>query len=156
MFVDMQDKPLSVDAVIAHVTQASAGGIDVFIGVVRDHHEGRRVEKLEYQAYGTMAVAEMKRIAEGIEAEIPHVRVAAVHRVGTLDIGDIAIVCAASAPHREEAFRACRLLIDRIKESVPIWKREHGPDGALWIGWVDARCRAHGHTENATHPQPEE
>ncbi len=69
----------------------------------------------------------------------------AVHRIGSLGIGDAAIICAASAPHRGEAFKACRELIDRIKARVPIWKREYGPDGAAWVGWVDARCSPDGH-----------
>ena len=68
------------------------------------------------------------------------VRVAATHRVGPLHVGDVAVACAASAPHRGEAFRACRELIDRIKARLPIWKREHGPDGPYWVGWEDARC----------------
>jgi molybdopterin synthase catalytic subunit len=94
-----------------------------------------------------MARAEMKRIAEEIEREVPGVRVAALHRIGDLRIGDAAVVCAASAPHRGEAFHACRLLIDRIKARVPIWKREYGPDGAAWVGWVDARCEpGHDHS----------
>jgi molybdopterin synthase catalytic subunit len=66
-----------------------------------------------------------------------------LHRVGRLSVGDLAVVCAASAPHRDEAFRACRLLIDRIKERVPIWKCEHGPDGPYWVGFRDARCTGH-------------
>jgi molybdopterin synthase catalytic subunit len=100
------------------------------------------VTRLEYEAYSGMARSEMNRIRAEIEAEIDGVRVAALHRIGDLAIGDIAVICAASAPHRGEAFRACRLLIDRIKESVPIWKREHGPEGPQWIGWVDARSGA--------------
>jgi molybdopterin synthase catalytic subunit len=96
--------------------------------------------KLEYEAYGTMAVAEMTRIVEEIEREIAGVRLAVTHRVGALAVGDLAIVCAASAPHRDEAYRACRALIDRVKARAPIWKREHGPGGAYWVGWQDARC----------------
>lgn len=72
-----------------------------------------------------------------------------VHRTGALAVGDIAVVCAASAPHRAEAFLACRALIDRVKERAPIWKREHGPDGAYWVGWQDARC-AHDETRHET------
>jgi molybdopterin synthase catalytic subunit len=82
----------------------------------------------------------MDLIAEEIEKEIEGARVCAIHRIGSLVVGDAAIVCAASAPHRGEAFKACRLLIDRIKERVPIWKREWGPHGAAWVGWEDARC----------------
>ncbi|MEZ4220899.1 MAG: molybdenum cofactor biosynthesis protein MoaE, partial [Polyangiaceae bacterium] len=108
-----------------------------------DENDGRPVVRLEYEAYASMAIKEMTRIGEGIVAEIPGARVSAVHRVGSLEIGDLAIVCAASAPHRAEAFRACRALIDRIKHDVPVWKREHGPDGPYWVGWQDARCASH-------------
>ncbi len=138
--IDLRETPPSVDEAIAAVSHAGAGGVAIFLGVVRDESEGRLVTRLDYSAYAPMALREMSRIASAIEAEIPGSRVAAVHRVGELGVGDIAIVCAASAPHRAEAFRACRALIDRIKEDVPIWKREHGPDGAAWVGWVDARC----------------
>jgi molybdopterin synthase catalytic subunit len=138
--VALRDTPLSVDEAVAHVKHAGAGAVCVFLGMVRDHNEGRAVVKLEYQAYASMALAEMKRIAGELAAEIDGVRLAVVHRTGTLDVGDVAVVCAASAPHRGEAYRACRALIDRVKARVPIWKREHGPDGAYWVGWQDARC----------------
>jgi molybdopterin synthase catalytic subunit len=135
--------PIASEVAIAHVSHAGAGGVAVFIGVVRAENDGRAVARLEYQAYASMARLELVRIAEQIAREIPGVRLSAIHRTGSLVVGEIAVVCAASAPHRDEAFRACRLLIDRIKEQVPIWKREHGPDGAVWVGWVDARC-THG------------
>jgi molybdopterin synthase catalytic subunit len=128
------------------VSHPGAGAVCVFLGAVRDVNEGRAVVKLEYEAYAAMALAEMKRIADELGAEIAGVRLAIVHRTGALAVGDLAVVCAASAPHRDEAFRACRALIDRVKARVPIWKREHGPDGAYWVGWQDARCEAdHAH-----------
>ncbi len=132
--------PLSVDEALATVRRPGAGGLAVFVGVVRDESAGRVVTRLEYSAYASMAKREMERIAAEIETEIPGVRVACRHRVGSLDVGDAAVVCVASAPHRGEAFRACRELIDRIKARVPIWKREIGPDGSAWVGWEDARC----------------
>jgi molybdopterin synthase catalytic subunit len=138
--VDVRTGPLSVEEAIGMVAHAGAGGIAIFLGTVRDTNDGRAVTKLEYEAYGSMALAEMNRIRAGIESELAGTRVAALHRVGALDVGDIAVVCAASAPHRDEAFRACRMMIDRVKERVPIWKREHGPDGPYWVGWEDARC----------------
>lgn len=140
-FVALRSEPVTVDEAIGHVSRPGAGGIDVFVGVVRDESHGRAVTRLDYSAYETMAVAEMRRIADALERERPDVRVCALHRVGSLSVGEIAVVCAASAPHRDDAFWACRALIDRIKEHVPIWKREFGPDGAAWVGWVDARCR---------------
>ncbi len=141
----IRDEAFSSDEVIAAVSHPSAGGVAVFIGVVRDENEGQKVVRLEYEAYASMAVKQMAEIGKEIAEEIPGTRLAAVHRVGSLEIGDTAIICAASAPHRGEAFKACRTLIDRIKERVPVWKREHGPDGPYWVGWQDARCVAHDH-----------
>jgi molybdopterin synthase catalytic subunit len=138
--VDLREAPIGLDEAVAAVARPSAGGIATFLGVVRDVSEGRAVTRLEYQAYASMAVREMEAIAREIEDEVPGTVVCALHRTGSLVVGEVAVVCAASAKHRDEAFRACRLLIDRIKARVPIWKREHGPDGAAWVGWVDARC----------------
>ena len=138
--VDLRGEPLSVDEVLAMVRRPEAGGLVVFLGTVRDTNDGRAVTRLEYEAYAAMARAEMERILAEIEAELPMVRVAALHRTGSLQVGEIAVACAASAPHRGEAFTACRNMIDRIKLRVPIWKREHGPDGPYWVGWEDARC----------------
>ena len=143
----IRTEALSLDEVVAEVSHAGAGGIATFLGVVRDFNDGRAVTLLEYEAYGAMAEAELARIHAELAAEMPGVRVAATHRVGTLHIGDAAVVCAASAPHRGEAFEACRVLIDRIKARLPIWKREHGPDGPYWVGWEDARC-GHEHAES--------
>jgi molybdopterin synthase catalytic subunit len=134
------ETPLSVEAATAAVSAPHVGGVDLFLGVVRDHNEGRAVTRLEYHAYISMAEKEMQRIAQEIAAEIPGVRLSALHRIGSLAVGDLAVICAAGAPHRGEAFQACRVLIDRIKHRVPIWKREHGPDGPYWVGWEDARC----------------
>jgi molybdopterin synthase catalytic subunit len=145
MKTDIRDTPLSVDEAIGHVTHPGAGAIAVFLGTVRDQSEGRAVSLLEYQAYDAMARSELARIANEIEVGSPGVSVAALHRVGPLHVGEIAVVCAASARHRAEAFAACRALIDEIKARVPIWKREHGPDGVSWVGWVDARCAGHDH-----------
>src|SRR5512143_650926 len=107
MKADIRDTPLSVDETLALVRRPGAGGLAVFVGVVRDENEGRAVTRLEYSAYDSMAVREMGRIVEEIEREIPGARVAAMHRTGSLEVGDAAVVCAASAPHRGEAFRAC-------------------------------------------------
>jgi molybdopterin synthase catalytic subunit len=150
MKAELRERALSVEECVAAVSHAGAGGIDVFVGVVRDRNDGRDVTRLEYQAYEGMAVAEMQRIVGEIEREMEGVRVAVQHRVGSLLVGDAAVVCAASAVHRGEAFDACRRLIDRIKARVPIWKREHGPDGAAWVGWVDARCHGETHGEGAS------
>lgn len=147
---DIRESSLSVDEALASVRRPGAGGLSVFVGVVRDESVGRVVTRLEYSAYASMAKREMDRIAEEIESEIPGVRTCALHRTGSLEVGDAAVVCAASAPHRGEAFRACRELIDRIKSRVPIWKREIGPDGSAWVGWEDARCGP-DHDEDGEH-----
>jgi len=136
VFVAVQDTPLSLDAAHAAVRHPSAGGICLFVGVVRDHADGKPVARLDYEHHETLAVAEMRRVLASIVAERPYARLAAIHRVGTLAVGDLAIVVAASAPHRAEAFAACREAIDRIKETVPIWKKEWGPDEtASWVRW---------------------
>lgn len=145
------ETPLSVADATAAVSGPQIGGIDLFLGAVRDHNDGRAVTRLEYHAYVSMAEKEMRRIAEEIEHEIPGVKLAALHRIGSLAVGDLAVVCAAGAVHRGEAFQACRALIDRIKHRVPIWKREHGPDGPYWVGWEDARCGEHGHEAGHRH-----
>lgn len=145
----LSTEALSIEAVVGAVAHPTAGGIDVFVGVVHDHNEGRAVTRLDYEAYPAMAVAEMERIAAELGAQMPGVRLAAVHRVGSLGVGDAAVVCAASAVHRGEAFRACKALIDAIKARVPIWKREHGPDGPYWVGWADARCEGDEHHHGA-------
>lgn len=133
--VAVSEQPLSLDLVSGLVRHPSAGALAIFVGVVRDHAEGRAVSALEYSAYESMAVAEMVRIVDELEAEMPEVRLAAHHRIGPLVVGDDAIICAASSPHRAEAFTAGRALIDRIKDRVPIWKRERGEDGETWVGW---------------------
>jgi molybdopterin synthase catalytic subunit len=145
---------LRAEEVAARVEHAGAGAVTTFVGTVRDVNEGQVVTLLEYEAYGVMAERELAAILTEIAAELPGVRVDAEHRVGALQVGDAAVVCAASAPHRDEAFRACRLLIDRIKSRLPIWKREHGPDGPYWVGWEDARCgdgHQHGDGGAGTH-----
>jgi len=147
MSTALSDEPLQPSALIDAVMHAGAGGVASFIGTVRDHNEGLPVVLLEYHAYRVMAERELAAIAAEVEAEIDGVRVACAHRLGELQVGELAVVCAASAPHRDAALRACRELIERIKARVPIWKREHGPDGPHWVGWHDARCGAEHHRE---------
>jgi molybdopterin synthase catalytic subunit len=153
--VALSTEPLSLDRVIAAVSHAGAGAVATFVGTVRNTNAGHAVTLLEYEAYASLACAEMRRILAEIAAELPGVRVAVHHRTGSLQVGDAAVSCAASAPHRDEAFVACRRVIDRVKARVPIWKREHGPDGPYWVGWEDARCVPgddHGHGHGHAHP----
>ena len=131
---DVRDEPLSVDECMQAVRHDGSGGIALFVGVVRDHADGNAVARLDYEAHQALAIKETRRVLSGITQELPGVRLAAVHRVGQLAVGDLAVVVAASAPHRADAFAACRLAIDRIKETVPVWKKEWGPDGtACWV-----------------------
>lgn len=130
----LRETALSLAEVVAAVEHRNAGGIATFTGNVREHSRGKQVRWLEYEAYAPMAVAKMDEIALAIEAEIPGVRVAVQHRVGRLEIGETAVVIAASAAHRDEAFRACREVIERLKAHVPIWKKEVDSEGQTWIG----------------------
>lgn len=127
-------EPLSLDRCLAAVRGPGMGGIVTFTGMVRLHSHGATIDHLEYEAYAPMAIREMTRLCDAIEAELPGVRLAVEHRVGHLAIGDVAVVIAAAAPHRAEAFTACRAMIDRLKESVPIWKKEVGTAGEVWVG----------------------
>jgi molybdopterin synthase catalytic subunit len=154
--VRLTSEVLDVNAVIQQVEHAGAGGLAVFVGTVRDHADGKPVTMLEYEAYAPMAVAEMQRCVDEIENVYGVVRLSVHHRVGPLQVGEAAVVCAASAPHRREAFTACHGLIDAVKARVPIWKREHGPAGAYWVGWVDARCVDHPHDPTHDHRQGHE
>ena len=126
--------PLSADALADAVTVPEAGGVSVFLGVVRNNNAGRAVVALEYEAHVPMAEAKMKEIGEQVHRRWPDVRqVAMVHRIGRLAIGEASVVIAVSAAHRREAFEACHFAIDRLKETVPIWKREIFEDGAVWV-----------------------
>ncbi|HND12047.1 MAG TPA: molybdopterin converting factor subunit 1, partial [Pseudomonadota bacterium] len=117
--VRLSRQPLQYDEVIAAVSGPGQGGIVLFAGLVRDHNDGKQVVRLDYEAYDEMAVRKMAEIAARIESEQPGVRVAMVHRVGSLQIGDLAVILAASAPHRGEAFAACRAAIEALKVEVP-------------------------------------
>jgi len=132
--VQLLATPLSLDRCLAAVGGPGVGGIVTFTGMVRRHSRGALIDHLAYEAYGAMAVREMTRLCDEIEAELAGTRLAVEHRVGRLEVGDLAVVIAAAAAHRAEAFTACRAMIDRLKDRVPIWKKEVGDDGAEWIG----------------------
>jgi molybdopterin synthase catalytic subunit len=132
--VILTDQELSLDRCLAAVRGPGMGGIVTFTGMVRLHSRGATIDHLEYEAYAPMAVKVMARLCEEIEGEIAGSRVAVEHRVGHLAIGDVAVVIAAAAPHRAEAFAACRAMIDRLKDRVPIWKKEVSVDGESWVG----------------------
>lgn len=129
----LRETPLSLDEVHAAVGDTHAGGTALFVGTVRDHDGGRNVTALEYSAHPS-AEQELRRVAEKVVADFPVVALAAVHRVGRLEVTDTAVIVAVSCAHRGEAFEACRRLIDDLKHTVPIWKHQHFADGSEeWV-----------------------
>lgn len=130
---ELRAEPLSVDEVLRAVGHPAAGGIALFTGVVRDHDEDRGVTRLTYSAHPS-AGAELRRVAEKVATGFDVHALAAVHRTGKLDVGEIAVVVAVACTHRGAAFDACRALIDELKATVPIWKhQEFGDGGGEWV-----------------------
>ena len=132
-------EPIVLDELLTAVADPRAGALVVFIGVTRDNNEGRRVERLEYEAYAGMAESELEKIGREARERWPVVGIAVVHRTGVVPIGGASVAIAVSAAHRGDAFAAARFTIDRLKEVVPIWKKEFFEGGAVWIG--DQACR---------------
>ena len=130
----LQDTPLELQEAVAAVSAHRQGGLVTFSGAVRDHSHGKTVTRLDYEAYGSMAQKKLMEIGAEAKAKWPGTEVAVLHRLGTLLPGELAVVIAVSAPHRKEAFRACEYVIDRLKEDVPIWKKEYAEDGEVWVG----------------------
>ena len=126
--------PIAVERLLRAVRDPAAGAVVVFVGTTRNQNAGRRVVRLEYEAYTRMAVREMRRLADEATRRWGLRRVAMAHRIGLVPVGQASVGIAVSAGHRGEAFAACRWLIDRLKEVVPIWKREHFRGGRVWIG----------------------
>ncbi|MBL8956297.1 MAG: molybdopterin converting factor subunit 1 [Myxococcaceae bacterium] len=128
------ERPLELAEVVAAVSGPGQGGVVTFSGAVREQTKGRRVVRLEYEAYGEMAVKKLEQLGARAATQWPGARLAIVHRTGTLVPGELAVVIAASAPHRAEAFAACAFAIEELKRDVPIWKREVFEDGDVWVG----------------------
>lgn len=126
--------PIGVDALVRAVRDPAAGAIVTFLGTTRNVNAGRRVVRLEYEAFSSMAEREMRRLADEAKRRWTIRRVAMAHRIGRVPVGETSVAIAVSAGHRTEAFLAARWLIDRLKEIVPIWKREHFRGGVVWIG----------------------
>lgn len=131
----MRSEPLSVDEIQAAAADPAAGAIALFIGIVRDHDHGRGVTALSYSAHPS-AVTELRRVAEKIAASHPILSLAVAHRTGDLQVGDLAVVAAVGAAHRDVAFVACHVLIDELKATVPIWKHQFFTGGDS--EWVDS------------------
>jgi molybdopterin synthase catalytic subunit/molybdopterin converting factor small subunit len=127
-------EPVTVEQAHALVAHPGAGAVVSFVGTVRDEHDGHPVVRLEYEAYVEMGARVLREIGAALEAAMPGVRLCVLHRHGSLAVGEVAVVIAASAPHRAQAFDACREAIERVKHEMPVWKKEHGPDGAVWLG----------------------
>lgn len=123
-----------VAALEAAVADPAAGAICTFVGTTRENNVGRKVLRLEYEAYEAMALSEIRKLAEEAGRRWDITRIAVTHRIGVVEIGETSVAIAVSAPHRAEAFEACRFAIDRLKEIVPIWKKEHFEGGEVWIG----------------------
>lgn len=131
--IRLQVAPIDAAAVAADARGDGDGAVSVFLGTVRDVSSGRRVLFLEYEAYASMAEREMEGIAEEAIARFGVTKVAMIHRVGRVEIGEASVAIAVAAPHRSAAMDACRFVIDTLKASVPIWKSEHFEGGAVWI-----------------------
>ncbi len=131
--IKITEKPIDVQKVIDDASSLAAGAVNVFIGTVRNNANGKNVLWLEYEAYETMAVAEIKKIIDHASHRWPLQGWAVSHRIGTLKPGEVSVVVAVASPHRKESFEACQYIIDTLKESVPIWKKEVFEDGEEWI-----------------------
>jgi molybdopterin synthase catalytic subunit len=131
---EIAEQRIELARLISAVGRSDAGAIATFTGTTRDHNAGREVIRLEYEAYPEMALREMRRIGEQAINRFAVKAVAIVHRVGLVEIGEASVAIAVSAAHRDEAFAACRFAIDRLKQIVPIWKKEYYRGGEIWIG----------------------
>ncbi len=134
MLCEITDTPLAVDPLIAQVSRNTCGAVASFLGIVREFSHGRQVLFLEYDAYPEMAEATMRQIGDEVQARWPVEEIALLHRVGRLAIGEASVVIVVAAPHRKDALQACAYAIERLKEIVPIWKREVWADGSEWVG----------------------
>lgn len=141
---EITNKRIDVEPLRLALMDSGCGGYTSFEGWVRDHHQGRAVSGLHYEAYADLARTEGLKILAEADDRFGPVRLACVHRVGELAVGELAVWVGAAAPHRDEAFKACRYVIDELKQRLPIWKKEHYIEGES--AWVDCeRCRAAGH-----------
>ncbi len=131
--IQLLEHPLSPQACIDYVSNDNAGGISVFIGTVRNQTKGKPVIRLEFEVYRPMAISEMRKIAERAAGQWPVEKMSIHHRIGALNIQEIAVIIAAATPHRRAAFEACQFAIDTLKETVPIWKKEIFKDGEVWV-----------------------
>ena len=131
--VALISSPIDVASALKYLQSDQAGAIDFFLGVVRNNTEERSVDRLDYEAYDRMAISEMQKIVDEACSRWPVLRCTVIHRTGTLRIGEIAVLIGVATAHRADAFDACRYIIDTIKQTVPIWKKEIFSDGEVWV-----------------------
>lgn len=131
----LTDDPIDSASLAKQTMRPSDGACILFEGVVRNHHDGRKVQSIFYDAYRPMAEKEIDGVIRGVKAAHPDVAIGVLHRLGHLNVGEVSIAIVCTAPHRAEAYVASRAVIDGVKETVPIWKKERGPDGEEWAGW---------------------
>lgn len=131
---EITSQPIDVQKVINQVVRREAGAITTFIGTVRELTNGKKTLYLTYEAYEPMAKKQLEKVGAEVKSKWENIEVAITHRIGTLGISDVAVVIAVSTPHRKDAYEANEYMMERIKEIVPIWKKEHWEDGEMWIG----------------------
>ena len=131
--IKLTEEPIDVQAVVAEAQSGNAGAVNVFIGTVRNRTSGKKVVRLEYEAYDKMAVKKIEEVVAEAREKWPVEKAAVVHRKGVLQIGEAAVVIAVSTPHRKASFEACEFIIDTLKQVVPIWKKEIFEDGDVWV-----------------------
>lgn len=130
--VNIIDKSIDPAGAISDVIRNDCGGIVVFIGTIRDTSEGKAVKQVEIEAYDEMAIEDLQKIVDEAYSKYKLGEIVVVHRIGVIEVGEIVVTIAVSAPHRKEAFEACREVIDRMKQTTPIWKQEFFEDGSKW------------------------
>lgn len=135
--IEITYQPLDPESITNQVRKDTNGAVVTFLGTTRDNFEGKRVLKLEYEAYEEMALKKLEEVRQEVRAEFGIDDVAISHRIGPVDIGQISLVVAVASPHRKEAFLACHKVVDRVKEIVPIWKKEVYEDGSRWVACED-------------------
>lgn len=131
--IEITPDKIETQKLVDHVVDGGAGAIDVFIGTTRNNTSGKQVNKLEFESYEPMAIKELQLIVDRAKKKWPILKYGISHRIGVVEIGEAAVVIAVSTPHRNEAFEACRFVIDELKKTVPIWKKETFEDGDVWV-----------------------
>lgn len=131
--VAITEEKIDIDLILQQTQNSATGGVVVFLGRVRDHSEDKKVVKMEYFAYEKMAISELAKIERSTRSLWQVEEISIIHRLGMQHIGDISVAIAVSCAHRVEAFEACRFIIDSIKKTVPIWKKEYGVNGSEWV-----------------------